>query len=58
MGTNYDEIMTVEKLCQQIDNYVTIPDEIVVELTQDALEPIEPSPVQALFRDVFDDNRN
>ena len=58
VGTNYDEIMTVEKLCQQIADYVIIPDEIVVELTQDALEPFEPSPVQALFRNVFDDNRN
>ena len=58
VGTNYDEIMTVEELRHQIAAYVTIPSEIVVQLRQDALEPFEPSPVQALFRNVFDSNRN
>ena len=58
IGTNYDEIMTVEELCHQIANYVTIFPETVFKLKQDALEPFEPSPVQALFRNVFDQNRN
>lgn len=58
IGTNYDEIMTVEELCHQIAHFVTIPYETVVRLKQDALEPFEPSFVQTLVRNLLTQNRN
>ena len=53
IGTSYDEIRSIAQLQNQIADYCSLPDNIIIKLEQDKSEPFEPSYVQSLAEYLF-----
>ncbi len=54
VGSNYDEVLSLEDLCDKIADYATIPSDILDKLKQDSTESFKPSFVQSWVRNAVE----